>query len=75
MIDPSCLHDRVVRLEVPGHDDHWICTQCNAQFVPKKAVDYKIASLVASVYKLTEEVGSLRHDQTERMRREEGIQE
>lgn len=40
----TCPHERVVRLEVSSVD-YWICTVCNAQFVLKSSVDWKIAHL------------------------------
>lgn len=40
----GCPHNRVVRLEVSSVD-YWICTVCNAQFVLKSSVDWKIAHL------------------------------
>lgn len=47
-----CPHDRVVRLVVPGTEgplNYWLCNQCNAQFVAKDAVDWKIAHLTAEL--------------------------
>jgi hypothetical protein len=40
-----CCHNHIVRLELPGGDSHWICNWCNAEFVLKAAVDYKLAHL------------------------------
>lgn len=48
-----CSHERVVRLYVPDEAKvYWICTTCNAQFIEKSAVDYKLQSLVAEVTRL-----------------------
>jgi hypothetical protein len=65
----SCLHDRVVRLQVPDQGDHWICTICSEQFVPKTAVDWKIAHL-------TTELGSrMMDEQATGMRIKEEVSE
>ena len=69
--DPSCLHDRVVRLEVQGRGDYWICTVCNEQFIPKRTCDFKMAHLAGTVYKLTEKLKE--YEQTTGVRRQEGL--
>lgn len=51
----SCLHDRVVRLQVPDRGDYWICTVCNAQFVEKSAVDWRLGYLTAELGRLLSE--------------------
>lgn len=47
----SCRHDRVVRLQVPDRGDYWICTVCNARFIEKSVVDYKICHLTTELAK------------------------
>lgn len=56
----ECRCERLVRLDVEWDGKtYWICNVCNAQFIPKKAVDYKIASLVAELgRRMIDEQGS-----------------
>ncbi len=67
----NCAHDRVVRLEVAG-EDHWICNWCNAEFVLKARVDYKIRHLTRELDRLVAE-GTVRYEQAAGVWREEGI--
>ena len=62
----SCSCERIVRLEAGG-SVFWICTVCNAQFVPKAAVDWKMAHLSRELG------GRLRNEQAARVRRQERI--
>lgn len=70
-----CPHDRVVRLYVKSElREYWICTQCNAQFIPKASVDWKIAHLTKELQKLVCE-GTVTYEQVARVWKQEDIQE
>lgn len=74
-MEEGCLHDRVVRLVVPdvsGPKDYWICNICNAQFVPKAAVDYKIKHLTNELGRAIRE-GTLSFEQATGVWREESV--
>lgn len=66
----SCSCSRVVRLDLPENGKtFWICNQCNAQFVPKKAVDYKLAHLQAELGRRVVD------EQSKGMRRQDSVSE
>lgn len=63
-VSETCTHDRVLRLSVPGTEgpfDYWICNVCNAQFIPKSRVDWKIEHLAGELLRLTG-VGAIADD-------------
>jgi hypothetical protein len=62
----ACPHERVVRLVV-SDADHWLCTWCNEQFIPKSAVDYKLCHLTTELAK------RLVDEQASGVWREEGV--
>lgn len=49
----ECGCRRIVRLDCPDDEGaattYWICVTCNAQFIPKRAVNYKLAHLQAEL--------------------------
>lgn len=49
-----CECRRVLRLDLPAGDSVWICAVCNARFIPKAAVEYKIQSLAGTLMTLIE---------------------
>lgn len=67
----ACKCERVVRLEIPGRGPVWICNLCNAQFVPQKAVEYKIGHLIGTLRILSRKE---EYEQIAGVWREEGIQ-
>ena len=69
----NCAHDRVLRLSVEGRD-HWLCNLCGEPFIPRALVHYKIKHLTQTLQELMEQ-GLVRHEQAERMWREESISE
>lgn len=70
----ECECSRVVKLVLPESGrTFWICTSCNAQYIPKKAVDYKIESLTGTLMKLIEE-GVISFEQVAGVWPEESLQ-
>lgn len=70
-----CLCERVVRLVMPSSSVVWICVVCNSQFVPKAAIDYKLGSLVKTLFEMNEELGRRRDEQGTGVRYEDSVPE
>lgn len=64
-MDECCC--AIVRLLVmPTGEKFWICRECNAQFLPKKMVDWKMEHLTETIEELIDE-------QSERVRGEDSV--
>jgi len=55
----ECECQNITRLDVPDKGAVWLCRWCGAQYVPKTAVDYKIAYLTCELgRRMVDEQGS-----------------
>lgn len=75
----ECQCERVVRLVMPSNavgtqKTYWICNVCNAQFLPKKAVDYKLEHLAETLARFVQE-GKVSYEQVARMWNETSVSE